>query len=284
MLGELHPGPPSGVPSPALIGSEGFSWCLLHTRGSLQRLQEQGWTHHGEGFGASCQPQLTSVPSAPRPPPLHATLKPSSSTPISSHTTSSPPIAHERASRTFLTVVAVASRGLSTLFTPFFGGRRLVRESSTAARDVLPTGEPNDLQGGRNRFVVCRERESLYHLKTVNTTRDQIKRGAGFRGKGSGQEAGRSPPVGLPGVRQLISSNLLPPISPPQREAGAHAHAHASSLHASAGPPTGAPPWETLKSLLPRSSPLVTTQMKPLLPRSSSILTTLHARPVSLIS
>jgi hypothetical protein len=110
------------------------------------------------------------------------------------------------------------------------------------------------------------------------------QRGAGFRGKGSGQEAGRSPPVGLPGVRQLISSNLLPPISPPQREAGAHAHAHASSLHASAGPRTGAPPWETLKSLLPRSSPLVTTQMKPLLPRSSSILTTLHARPVSLIS
>jgi len=51
--------------------------------------------------------------------PLHATLTPSSSAPLTSPTTSSPPMEHERASSTLLKVVAFTSRSFTPPFTVF---------------------------------------------------------------------------------------------------------------------------------------------------------------------
>jgi hypothetical protein len=84
--------------------------CLLQTRCFLQRSQEQGRTHYGEGYGASGQPRprpfcpLSSVPPARN---SNAQLMCALNL---SHHASLPPIARTRASRTFLKVVVFASR------------------------------------------------------------------------------------------------------------------------------------------------------------------------------
>jgi len=55
--------------------------------------------------------------------PLHANPTPTSSTPLTSPTTSSPPMAHERASSTIPKVVSFASRSFTSPFTVFSGLR-----------------------------------------------------------------------------------------------------------------------------------------------------------------
>jgi len=55
--------------------------------------------------------------------PLHANLTPASSMPLTSPTTSSSSMAHERVSSTLLKVVAFASRSFTSPFTVFSGFR-----------------------------------------------------------------------------------------------------------------------------------------------------------------
>ena len=90
--------------------------CLLQTRSFLQRSQEQGWTHHGQGFSL----ELTSTSNLLPPlslAPLPATSTPIISMPLTSPTTSFlPDLAHERATSPLFRASAFAFRSF-TLFT-----------------------------------------------------------------------------------------------------------------------------------------------------------------------